>query len=813
MEAIDAAYIKLEQIIQEITSYDHTIFTEQDTRVKIIDRILVEVLGYSMNDIQTESRSGVGYLDYQITLKGIGKLVIEAKKDGAKFNIDTSYSGRAYNIDGAVLNGQEVKNGISQAIYYAAQESIELGCLTNGKTWIIFRANRMGDGKKVIQGKAFVFGSLENIKKDFKLFYELLSPLAIQENNFRALFQEAEGNEIRNKEFVQVLKDENTIKPFSNANYSGDFDRVMTAFFSKLSGDDDPELLIKCFVETKESQAAEYQLARISNDLINKVRNIETIEGDAIREVIERIKHTNRQEFIILVGGKGAGKSTFVERFFTYILSSNLKEDCIVVRVNMGGYKGSDSEITKWLDNTLLDVCEKGLYNGAPSYEEIQGMFYGEYKRLRNGNWKKLYEKDKTQFKIDFGKHIESRRENRPTEYIQKLIGNIVKSRRKIPCIVFDNADHFSIEIQEKVFQYARAIYENEVCLIIIPITDKTSWQLSKQGAIRSYESEVLFLPTPPPRKVIEKRIAYIEDLVETEKAQKGQYFLKKGIRLELQNIEGFVRYLQVVFLQDSLTSKWIGALANYDIRTCLEITKDLIASPHISIDEFLKAYIAGNGIYDNDSYVIKPYRIKRAIIKRNYHSYPVNHHPYIQNLFYAIGDVNTSPLLALRILQVLYDRKTDASAEDHFIQVSQLLDYFNAMSIDRNITRKHLQFLLSKGLVNSYDPSIIDIDFSKSLEITPSGNEHYYWCINDYDYSFIMLEVTPITDKLFFKSIQDTYYYSQNKSQLIIDFLNYLEEEDLLYCKVPPHIAYNGQRYINERFERVRNVLKKKLK
>lgn len=807
MEIIDAAYNTFREIRKEVGQYLPTVSSETDTRFKVIDRILTEVLGYDFSDITTEPYSGTGYIDYQISIKGVGRIVIEAKKDAQNFEIDKSYSGRAYNLDGPVFKNKDVKEGLSQTVYYCAQESIELGCLTNGNTWIIFRANRMGDGYKVWNGKGIIFGSLESIEKDFKLFFELLSPSNVENFTYRAIFQELEGQEIRTNDFAQALKTESTIRLFET-NYSSDFERVMSTFFSKLTGDDDPEFLVNCFVETKESQAAEFQLARISEELISKIRTIETIEANAIRAVIERIKLTNRQEFIILVGAKGAGKSTFVDRFFNYVLSSSLKEDCVIVKLNLAGYKGSEIEIIKWLDETLLDQCEITLYDGAPSNEQIQGIFYGEYRRLRQGPWKILYEKNKDQFKIDFGKHIEHRRETRPTEYIQKLIGNIVKSRRKIPCLVFDNTDHFSIEIQEKVFQYARSIYENEICLVILPITDKTSWELSKQGAIRSYESEVLFLPTPSPKKVIEKRIQYLDKKIEFEKKYKGQYFLKKGIQIELQDIEGFVRYLQLLFLHDQKVSKWVGSLSNYDIRTSLEITKDIIASPHLTIDEFLRTYVARGKQDENEQFTIKPFRIKNALIKRKYQSYPINHHPFVQNLYYSTGNINTTPLLCSRILQVLTDRKTDRSADDSFLPTKQVFDYFNAMGIDRSVTHKHLQFLLQKGLISAFDPTVTDIDFAKSIEISPSGTEHYYWSINDIDYTFIMLEVTPITNKMFFNEINGKYYSAKSKLDLTSKFLDYLEIEDAKYCKIPDHISYAGQKMLHTRFDWQRKII-----
>lgn len=110
-----------------------------------------------------------------------------------------------------------------------------------------------------------------------------------------------------------------------------------------------------------------------------------------------------------------------------------------------------------------------------------------------------------------------------------------------------------------------------------------------------------------------------------------------------------------------------------------------------------LKTYITGHSEENDRKYEIKPYKIKNALIKRVYTSYPINNHPFIQNLFYLTGNLNTSPILSLRALQVLMDRRNERSKEDNYIKVDQILDYFNAMGIDRSITSKHLDLLLKK--------------------------------------------------------------------------------------------------------------------
>jgi hypothetical protein len=803
LEKIDFAFKEFQRVSSEVKLYKDNISSEQDTRLKVINRILIEVLSYPFESIFTENKAGSGFLDYKISINDLPKLIIEAKKDGIDFSISDNYNGRAFNLNGPVFKDEEIQKGLDQSIYYAAYKSVELACLTNGKTWIIFRANRFGDGKDVLEGRAFVFSSLESIEKEFKLFYDLLSPEAILDLRYRAIFQEAEGTEIRVKDFRKSIKDENSIRVMDNQ-HSHDFDVVMNEFFSKLSFDTDPELLTECFVETKESKLADKELSRISEDLVTKIKSIETAQGELLKDLIERAKATNRHEFVILIGNKGAGKSTFVERFFKKILPEKLKKESILVRVNLAESDGNTESIIDWLNHTLLDECEKVLYNGKPTFEEIQGMFHFEYERLKTGTWKVTYNKNKTQFKIDFGKHIENRRETRPNEYIKRMIGDMTMSRFKIPCIVFDNTDHFGIEFQEKVFQFARSIYEKEVCLIIVPITDKTSWQLSKQGAIQSFENEVLYLPVPSAEKIIEKRIEFLEKKIKIDDSTKKKYFSERGIKLEIKNIEKFVKYLQGVFSSDLNVARWIGDFANYDIRRCLELTRDLISSPHLSIDELLATYYTGT--QHDEVLQINKNKIKNALIKRIYNSYPIGNHPYIQNLFYITGNLNTSPLLGLRILQLLIDRKNERTKEDNYLIIDQVLDYFNGMGVDRSIILKHLDILLKKGLIYSYDPTILDIDKTKRIEISPSGYEHYFWCLNDNVYLLDMAEVTPITDANVYSSIERIFYNDRNQS--LLDFLDHLENEDKLFCHIPSHPAYKGQLVIANKIENRKNQL-----
>ena len=63
-DAIDVAFENFIKILADVAAYSLTIETESDTRLKIIDRILIEVLGWTRESIKTSEQAGSGFSDY-----------------------------------------------------------------------------------------------------------------------------------------------------------------------------------------------------------------------------------------------------------------------------------------------------------------------------------------------------------------------------------------------------------------------------------------------------------------------------------------------------------------------------------------------------------------------------------------------------------------------------------------------------------------------------------------------------------------------------------------------------------------------------
>ena len=270
MDNIDVSHQKLQELISQSQDFKDTIITEQDTRLKLINPILMNVLGWPEKEIFTESYSGGDFIDYKLTVNGLSRLVVEAKRDSRELGTEYRQNGYFYRLNGAVFKTEAAKEGILQAIRYCGQKNAELACVTNGAEWIVFRGSRLGDGKDSMEGVAYVFNTLQGVSEKFQLFYDLLAYEHVQEFKYRAFFQSAEGQPISTLKYIKQLRTQESRRLVPRDKLYTDLEKVMASFFRRLSGDEDPALLTECFVTTRESQIADEHLARISEDLVSR---------------------------------------------------------------------------------------------------------------------------------------------------------------------------------------------------------------------------------------------------------------------------------------------------------------------------------------------------------------------------------------------------------------------------------------------------------------------------------------------------------------------------------------------------------------
>lgn len=169
----------LNKIIEDANKLSLASANEAETRLKIIDSILFDVLKWTKDDVNVEPRVSedghTTFADYVIRTASTA-FIVEAKKIGEAFH--TKQFDRRLKLNNNNLEGA-FGDAVIQARDYCRKLSIQFAVVTNGEQWIIFPANRT-DQIAFNSSYAIVFNNLQSaLKDDYTEFYDLLSRKAV----------------------------------------------------------------------------------------------------------------------------------------------------------------------------------------------------------------------------------------------------------------------------------------------------------------------------------------------------------------------------------------------------------------------------------------------------------------------------------------------------------------------------------------------------------------------------------------------------------------------------------------------------------
>jgi hypothetical protein len=786
---IDQAYERLLKIRGEIEAAITVGPNEADTRLRVLDRLLFEVLEWKHESVFAEPPTPSGYIDYKLTIgEHRGAIIIEAKKVG-RLKPGT----KSHEVMTVALSGPVVKpllGGVKQAMSYAVENGVPVAAVTDGNTWLFFRASRT-DGVPPLQGKGILFPSFDAVLKDFAKFVELFSMTAIVNRLHLAHLVDAEGIAVPSAEQHFYVLDPTEARMRQRDPLASDAALVFQQFFSRLSNEKDREMLRDCFVETAESKRADFEFEKIVQRVLNDISSLETQRGGALQAEIERTLVTKRSETVLVVGNKGAGKSTFIDRFFEQILPLKLRERCVVARVDLENYHGDPNGITQWVIFQLRENLEAGVCaSNPPSYDELVGIFFKEYQRWSVGIRKHLYETNKTEFKDEFGRHIDELREQRPDEYVRLLLDWSARGHRKLPCLVFDNTDQFPAEIQDAVYQLAHSLESAAPVFNVVPITDRTVWRLSKAGALQSYTARSFYLPVPDAKEIISRRVEFLKGKVQAEPKAAQSYFSARGFQVEINDLAILADAVGKVFVENEYVSGFIGRLGNFDIRRMLKLAERIFLSPELRIDDIIKSKFGGEDV------TADRYRTHRALVRGEYDRFDERENEFISNLFYTDPQRPASPLLAYYLLfllrQKLYSARNnqDGNVEAAHWPVSDLVQLLEGCAVADDLVICALNRLYDRRLIEALDPNVRRLGITDKVAIKESGIAHLELLLNSTVYIEQMALVTGVNEA-FVRDEMRRNNYPQKMGQLRDAFLRYIVKIDAGRVAIPESSAY----------------------
>lgn len=176
MKNVDESYEVFKKFKVDYESYKDMDLSESDTRSKLLDTVLIDILGWKEPDIEREGYVKPGYFDYELKTS-IFRFVVEAKKKSIDFKLPVT--GNRVKIKTLRKGNEEVVDQIRE---YVVKRNLLYGVISNGHQFIIGKFLNT-DGTDWESNDCIFYDGLEKIDTNFIEFYNLLSKASILNNN------------------------------------------------------------------------------------------------------------------------------------------------------------------------------------------------------------------------------------------------------------------------------------------------------------------------------------------------------------------------------------------------------------------------------------------------------------------------------------------------------------------------------------------------------------------------------------------------------------------------------------------------------
>jgi hypothetical protein len=699
---------------------------EADTRHQIVDPLLHDVLAWPRGSVKCEEKVHPGYIDYVLRDKAErAVLLIEAKKQGKYFALPTR-DGKSDGMRRVRLRTLATDKNISQAVQQAGQYCPEIGCqfacVTNGNEFIVFRS--FIAGRHFLDADALVIPSLNFFVTNFTDAYNLLSYQGVTSD--RSLqsafgFGKSSGREL--------FYPKNGITHYDAAVQKNAYARYLEPLARKYFGEiasNDKRMMEHCYVFARGTrQVEEGMKTRLADDLTNffqsdGAQNIGDVRtGGKLGERIARSLHKNTgAEVLILYGGKGAGKSTFLRRILYHDAPTELMLKGFPIIVDCLRAPQDKAELSKFVwdqittgldQNHLLDGSIEGLLQlFADKYEVAKrqelsgyGMGSGGFIRARNGlavKWKE----DKV--------------------YVAKRLKNYWLECGKKAVIAFDNTDQLPPFLQDHCFLLAQSISRELKCVGIISMREERYCRARTVGVLDAYQNSGFHLAAPELVGVFTKRIRMvIEDLAAPVHKSVLEVLPENAPFEDLKKF--FIACLGQFRGEENAFKRFLEECSRDNTRLALEFFGQFLSSGYTHVKEMM----------DNTRWTVISHQVIKPMMVPQRFNYDENK-SLIPNVYQCRTPQHGSHFTTIRILKLLRHGTGASPDSGGYWRVDKLIDDFESKFGMRQDCESALDVLLRHGLVeanNRLDTYAVEkaggngkeLIYADEIRITAFGN------------------------------------------------------------------------------------------
>ena len=717
---VDQAFECFKKLVDSVDSS----FSEADSRAKIIDPIFKDCLGWDDVDITREEHIHHGFIDYVFKINDRPIFILEAKKVGSSFTIPLALKKRRYKIMGSISTDNKIKNAIDQAHRYSIESGSTYAVVSNGQQFIIFESFKHSG--KWREGFCTIFRSLKDLVDNFSLFWSILSKEAVLSGSLRKYISEKSlpMNFKRPLDFIHnedTSSGKNILAPHITP--------IIDYIFTDLTEDSRLEILRKCYVRQKQLVHTD-RIIKSNFDIlphyakqfdINWFRETETDSGE-FQISFEKCREFLRTQtpigsMIMLLGGIGSGKTTFIHHFFKVGLAN--RDDVLWFYVDFGK------------THPDLDRVEESIYNSIINH-------YQDHYKQKLGDYLKSVGLSSVE----------------PNSDSLLTFFTMLRYKGYTISIVLDNVDQHSYTsplYQERVFEFAQSITQKFKTITILTLREESFFRSTRSGVLDAYHIPKFHIESPNFEELVRNRINYALDFLSKEeeaivkitRSPFGNWEMAKVLFISIKNSIRKTRRVG----RDIL--RFINDISGGNMRQALRYFNTFITSGNTDVEEIVSIEL---GVTPDSPpkyhYQIPLHHIVRAFVLSDY-KYYTSSHSDIMNLYQVNPQYTNSHFIHLRILNYLQRRINYFVGLDRgFVDINQIVEDAEVAGINQKAIEDSLKKLSHYGLIEYDNQNRDGYETATYVRITSMGLYYIERLIYTFSYSELMFGDTLISNK-----------------------------------------------------------------
>lgn len=607
-----------------LIKWKNELLSEADTRCKMIDHIMKEVLSWDESNIKREvyivGSPEQQYIDYIFTSEN-NSFLIEAKKNGLYFN--NSISVKKCKTTGALSKDSSTKKAIEQAKKYCKDNKINVGCICNGYQFIVFLNDNTLDNKC----DTFIFNDIENVEVDIINFYNIFSPYTNAEHSLKEILNH-NVDRIRDiPQFNRTVLDitYNPHEKISRNPVDSYVRPIIKEFFSDLVSEDNIKYLKECYCNDERATQYEKQLTALLTDELPKlespVQDSYYFGDDFVRKEKEFVKSFGKSsDVMILVGGVGAGKTTFIHKFLNFDLPENIRQNVIWIYIDFLKVYSEDIDIKEYIiKESLKQIRDKYSFLKIDDWETLHKIYNTDITHLSKGALKPFYESNREEYNRRIGDFLYERQNNelRFGQDVLKYL-SMKQDFKKMICITIDNADQKSEVFQSNCLKAAYDFSMTIKSLVILSMREVSYWRLRNSNPFDAYPGYAYHIAAPSVSSIISKRIEVACKYLKNDK----MYMTINNIRVEIK-VKDFFEIISKSLNRNNTALNsgitLVESLSVNNLRFATEMLGTFLTSGHTNTAEYIYTYL------NSGNYEIPYHAFARSIALGDYKIYHSN--------------------------------------------------------------------------------------------------------------------------------------------------------------------------------------------